>query len=332
MKNRNSKQKKGILWMAMVVGFLPGLHAQNVGIGTNTPEASLDVRGNLNISPLGEVPGNLTLTNGQIIITNNNSTVPVMVVKANMNSHPGIILNGTNSMSSIRFSVGENINQDFFNIRQFKAVDFLSSFNGPTQTIVTMTSQRRVGIANLNPNFSLDVTGDVNIRSTGLLRFNGNSGTSGALLTSNGDASPSWVGFRGFSARMPSSQSVASGSDVKLNFTNENFNEGNNYNLVLAEYTAPEAGFYLMEASIVASNVPIGNYSIKLTNASILPSVFVSAAYRVDVAGFTRTFQTQKVVRLTAGDKVSAYLNHNAGSSVSVFNGAGTYFTVVKLR
>ncbi len=51
---------------------------------------------------------------------------------------------------------------------------------------------QNVGIGTQNPNYKLDVSGDIN--TTGLIRLNGNAGIAGQVLGSNGTvADPSWV-------------------------------------------------------------------------------------------------------------------------------------------
>ena len=54
-----------------------------------------------------------------------------------------------------------------------------------------VTDAGNVGIGTLTPAYKLDVAGDINI--TGVLRVNGDAGTSGYLLKSNGVADPSWL-------------------------------------------------------------------------------------------------------------------------------------------
>lgn len=48
-----------------------------------------------------------------------------------------------------------------------------------------------VGIGNLSPVYRLDVNGSMNV--TGTLRVNGNAGTPGQVLTSNGGSDPTWA-------------------------------------------------------------------------------------------------------------------------------------------
>lgn len=56
---------------------------------------------------------------------------------------------------------------------------------------LTVAANGNVGIGNMSPSNKLDVSGDINF--TGNLRTNGSAGTNGQVLTSNGNASPTWA-------------------------------------------------------------------------------------------------------------------------------------------
>jgi hypothetical protein len=59
-------------------------------------------------------------------------------------------------------------------------------------TLKLDSTNNRVGIVTSNPQYELDVTGDINL--TGKLRFNGSAGTANYVLKSNGAASaPAWT-------------------------------------------------------------------------------------------------------------------------------------------
>ena len=56
--------------------------------------------------------------------------------------------------------------------------------------IATFRGNGRVGINNIAPAERLDVNGNINL--TGVLKVNGNAGTAGQVLTSNGTVDPQW--------------------------------------------------------------------------------------------------------------------------------------------
>ncbi len=62
----------------------------------------------------------------------------------------------------------------------------------------TIATTGNIGVGTTNPAYTLDVTGDINF--TGTLRANGQPGTTGQLLVSNGTSSPTWQDVNGIVA------------------------------------------------------------------------------------------------------------------------------------
>ena len=56
--------------LLVIMSLINGLHAQNVGIGTNIPAEKLDVNGNVNVQGNVKVNG-VSGTDGQVLMTNN---------------------------------------------------------------------------------------------------------------------------------------------------------------------------------------------------------------------------------------------------------------------
>lgn len=136
------------------------LLAQNVGIGTNTPTSTLEVK--KPIKSIVKISSNGFDDSTQLILSNRNT--------GNL---------GTDmQLTSIRET----------GIRISSSSD-LTGFNN--DTIMQITPTGLVGIRTVTPQYPLDVNGDVNVR--GEIRANGTSGENGQFLQSNGNGTMSWV-------------------------------------------------------------------------------------------------------------------------------------------
>jgi hypothetical protein len=135
--------------------------AQNVGIGTLTPTANLEVK-----KPLKST----------LKISSNSFTDTSEIVFSNKNiANEGTDMRLTHiKETGIRISSNSDI----------------ASFN--VDTIMQITPLGNVGIRTATPAYPLDVKGDVNI--TGELKANGTSGSEGQFLRSNGNGTMSWAG------------------------------------------------------------------------------------------------------------------------------------------
>lgn len=133
------------------------LQAQNVGIGTNTPNGRLQI--------------------------NHNSL-----------SRPGLALvdSGTQSSGSLEFRHFNNssrIVQRGYAPSNFHSEQYLDFFSD-SMTIATFRGSGNLGVRNLYPVYPLDVQGDIN--TTGALRVNGAAGSNGQVLRSNGNGTMAW--------------------------------------------------------------------------------------------------------------------------------------------
>jgi len=130
---------------------------QNVGIGTTTPTARLQINHRSNAGPGLQLLDSAASGGGSVRFRNINNSV-------------GINMSGYNS---------SNYNKDQY-------LDITSD----TAFITTFRGNGNVGIRNGTPLYPLDVFGDVN--TTGAVRVNGNAGTNGQVLRSNGDGTMGW--------------------------------------------------------------------------------------------------------------------------------------------
>ncbi|MGQ0737745.1 MAG: hypothetical protein ACT4OJ_01680, partial [Bacteroidota bacterium] len=147
--------------------------AQNVGIGTNTPAAKLQINHrNTNTSPALTLFDSSSGTGSRILFTKES-------------------VGNTFSVASTLDAIAANSSLDF------RTTLFSALF---------VRGDRRVGINNTNPSAflhvgggakiddTLNVTGDVNI--AGKLKLNGDQGTDGQVLISRGaTGSPEWINF-----------------------------------------------------------------------------------------------------------------------------------------
>jgi hypothetical protein len=135
------------------------IQAQNVGIGTTTPQARLQ-------------------------INHRSSTTVGLKLLDSFPNYAGSI-----KFSTINNPVGMNISS--FYESSFNNGHYLD-ISSDTAFIATFRGNGNVGLGVESPLYRLDVNGDIN--TNGLLRINGNTGTAGQILTSNGSsADPTWV-------------------------------------------------------------------------------------------------------------------------------------------
>jgi hypothetical protein len=131
--------------------------AQNVGIGTPAPQARLQVNHRSNAAPGLLLLDSATQGSGSIEFRNVNNTRRILF---------------------------QGFAQNNFSNGQFLDVKSDSVF------IATFRGNGRLGVNNLDPNYPLDVTGDIN--TTGALRVNGLAGAGGQVLRSNGNGTMAW--------------------------------------------------------------------------------------------------------------------------------------------
>lgn len=150
-------KKQLYLFGLLLVPFF--IHAQNVGIGTTTPSARLQIN------------------------HRSFTTVGLQLLDSSA-SRAGSI-----RFSTINNPVGMTISS--FYESSFNKGHYLD-INSDTAFVATFRGDGNVGLGVESPLYRLDINGDIN--TNGLIRINGNAGTTGQVLTSNGSsADPSWV-------------------------------------------------------------------------------------------------------------------------------------------
>lgn len=148
-------------FMLFTVFLVHGSFAQNIGIGTTTPQTPLDVRSN-SFNHIFRLDG----TTGTYMSINENG-----VYRGYLGSYSG-------ANEDVDFGTGATNNSGKLHLT-IKASPKL-----------TIDSLGNVGINNSNPQWQLDVNGSMKL--TGRLSAGGSSGVAGQVLVSNGLAAPSW--------------------------------------------------------------------------------------------------------------------------------------------
>ncbi len=262
--------------------------SQNVGIGTTTPTGKLEIH-------------------------HRSSTVPGLKLVDSTTNFGGVIefrnMSFTKGMKVSGFSASNFNNGQYLDIRS-------DSIN-----VMTVKGNGFVGIRDSEPSYPLDVQGDIN--TTGLLRLNGNAGTSGQILTSSGNADPTWENAAysnniRFSYNL-TQMGVAASDSLNFNGTPPNYNlnpamvsvvPGNNARIVINK-----TGLYHFSGSISmttanitpeVSNGPTFSIGYWINNKTFsiesAPSIAIIGFVPDD--DFVKTFQFSFDVYITAGQTI----------------------------
>lgn len=213
--------------------------SQNVGIGTISPQAKLEVKKPVK-SDL-KISSNDYKDTTQLIFSNRTAG----------NQGTDIILS-SNRENGLWFSSKSDLPGNNYD------------------SIMIILPTGKVGLNNTTPAEILDVKGNINF--SGALKTNGNSGSTGQVLTSTGTGSPAWqtvavpkIGFtaRGTAPAITNHQNIATGVDTKVSIFNvEESDDGNLYDPATARATVPSDGLYHIDISINYPNADAGLYQL----------------------------------------------------------------------
>ena len=152
------KQKSIIIALSCFFSATPiFLFAQNVGVGNPTPTSRVDI--------------------------NNNSTI---------RPHLTLLDSFANGLGRLRFrnlSNSKSIEAVGYTFSNFSRDSYLD-IQSDSVFITTFQGNGNMGVGVQSPTDRLHLNGNLNMN--GLIRLNGNSGQPGYVLTSNGNAAPSW--------------------------------------------------------------------------------------------------------------------------------------------
>lgn len=189
-----------------------------------------------------------------------------------------------------------------------------------------------VGIGTVSPAERLDVNGNINFNR--VLKGNGNSGTAGKVLTSNGAADPTWeegnpkidctIGMTGNYA-VPLGFSIIPFNDEMSGY----FDDGNVFDNAGHFFTATTNGVYTISASINIFLPPAGNYEFNLRTASSGGNSYGYEEKSIP-AGTNRLVLKVSVIRkMNLGDRI--YLFFQPPALCTIGNDAATFFSAAKL-
>jgi hypothetical protein len=147
--------------IVLILAILNGKegYSQNVGIGTTSPTGKLQVNHRSGLS----TPG--------LLMMDSTSSRSGHLRFRNINSIKYMELWGYSGNS-------------------FSSAEQYLDLESDSTIVATFRGNGSVGINNLTPVERLDVNGNINL--TGVLKVNGNAGTAGQVLTSNGTGDPQW--------------------------------------------------------------------------------------------------------------------------------------------
>jgi hypothetical protein len=220
--------------------------------------------------------------------------------------------------------------------------------NGFTENL-RFKANGNVGIGTPSPTSKLDVNGT--FRSTGkavfdnVIQIRGGSPAAGHVLKAvdaNGNAA--WESSNqntGFLSSLSSNQPIINGTLTQIPFRtniagNDYFGDGNHFNNVTGEYTVPVSGVYLFRATaLIDPATPIANSTtayltlrkngggINIANALVNTTAGVPIPTYFSLDGV--------ILKLTAGDVITAAFGNFSSVNIVVKSGNMTQFSGVRI-
>jgi hypothetical protein len=264
-------------------------------------------------------------TNGRIGIGNLTPAAALQINAFSNNTNPTLLLTDSSGISSGRLKFRQLNNTvgmmlSGYTENNFNAGQYLD-VRSDSLYVATFRGNGRLGINNTNPLHTLDVGGDIN--TTGLIRMNGDAGTSGQVLTSNGTADPTWENAA-YSSNIRFSfnltqMGAASNDSLNFNGTLPNYNlnpamvsvvAGNNARIVINKsglyHFSGSISMYENNISPTVSNGPTFTVGYWVNNKSFLiesaPSIAIVGLVPDD--DFTKTFQFSFDIYIIAGQTI----------------------------
>jgi hypothetical protein len=287
------------LFLLLSIIIIKNLSAQNVGIGTTTPIGALNI---------------FKADSSSIFFHNSatGSTISDGFFVGNQGISTGYIWNKENA--PIRF--GTN------NIER-----------------LTITGDGNVGIGYNLPSYKLSVNGTIysnGLYNTGISETNGTtyaygslslsgklvlqgvSSTVGNIVTTNSSGNAVWMPSVAFSVKDvgASSQSIAHNTDTRVNFDTEEYDLGNDFDLVNNIFTVPVTGIYNFSAGIMwdgpTNSTGILAITLRVNNTNYF-TVRAPAS-----ASQTPSNMLSTDIKLTAGQTVTLLAYQNTGVAQNI--------------
>jgi hypothetical protein len=215
---------------------------------------------------------------------------------------------------------------------------------------LTIIPNGNLGVGTTAPVEQLQVAG--NARIDGLLKINGNPGTAGQFLVSNGFAAPTWQTVnvpnapRGIRVGLAQNEGAPDNTRVSLNFMFVNdpdtYNTLPGLDALSGIFTCPENGLYQITVHIgwgingaFTGDKYFETYLYRSVGASGLYVVAenVMLAQYNNVSSTRRTQELNVTLKLSVGDRLQVQCEQRSGAGQLVLEGGAlTYWNITKLN